>query len=213
MSYFTNSITYERYVTNYSDPFRHAGRLISPSPAEHRRQLRQGSFPTHNAELRRQLRQGSFPTDNVFDPRLGPIGSGRPRPSITGRDFAHPAMRHVPASNLRPDDRGMDTATCLEPYRPSTASGEQEPPITTNAAGSREQQAPITTTAASTSTPAQEELEEERSTRTRLIDWLDNLPSPRSAVEERRRAVAERRSNLRAMARNAGQDREYWEML
>ena len=89
-------------------------------------------------ELSRALFHNSTPCECDFNPKLGPIR--RPKSSTAGKGSPKRARPHEvyscgDMSNLRPDDRGMDAATCLEFYRMSTASGEQEPPINT-AAGS-----------------------------------------------------------------------------
>ena len=84
------------------------------------------------------LLPGSTPTGSYFDPRLGPVRFGRPKPSITVKDVREQARYPMVYSwgdmtNLRPADRGMDADMCFQLYGISTASGEQEPPITITA--------------------------------------------------------------------------------
>ena len=115
--------------------------------ARHKRMALKGHTRTPSTtDIRSALLHGSTPIQGDFDPKLDPIGSGRPKSSIAGKDSRKRARRHEVSpcgdmSDLRPDDRGMDTATCLEFYRMSTASGDQEPPITATAADSSDSDA------------------------------------------------------------------------
>ena len=120
------------------------------------------------------LLRGSTPIRRNFNPSLGPVGFGRPKPGTARRDARERARYPMNYSwgdmtNLRPDDRGMDAATCREFYRMSIASGEQEPPITTAAdasdwaAPAAQSPRPVAATAAET--PAKKQHKSAKSAR------------------------------------------------
>ena len=120
--------------------------------------------PQSNTPQVSNLLDGSTPGfESNLNPSLAPIGSGHPRsivisnannklsspqpcelvrpvlpsatqramPAVTRvkRDKAPKLYPHGDMSNLRPDDRGMDEATCIRFYHISTASNGEMPPI------------------------------------------------------------------------------------
>ena len=194
LSYFTEDMS----LSDYSD----CSDFV-PKPHRHRR------CKTVRQKRMAFLLHGSTPIHSGFDPKLGPIGAGRPKSSIAGKDSRKRARRHKVCpcgdmSDLRPDDRGMDTATCLKFHRMSTASGEQEPPITTITADSSGSDASTTKKVtfdlgALLATPSTDEEKAEVRTRARELDKNEALPAMamRQRVSEELRGDGEvtRRTN------------------
>ena len=143
-------------------------------------------LPLSPTELRRALCYGSTPCECDLNPRLDPIGYGRPKSSTAGKGSPKRASRHEvyswgDMSNLGPDDRGMDAATCPKFHRMSTASGEQEPPINT-AAGSSSSDASTKKKVtfdlgAQLATPSTEEEKAKVRARGRELDRNEALPA------------------------------------
>ena len=141
-------------LSGFTDPLFHSqnGNSSNFRPGSHRHpqggifrpqrtaRNRRTQIPS-TTSIRSDLLDGSTPEprdQSYFDPRLGPIGSGRPRPRSASEKSLDKAIRDQmyswgDMSNLRPHEPGMDIATCIELYGLSAVSGEQEPPVTTTA--------------------------------------------------------------------------------
>ena len=141
LSGFTDPLSHSQYGN--SSNFRLELRRRSQGEiARHKRTARKGRTQAPSTtNIRSALLEGSTPEtvdQSHFDPKLGPIGSGRPRPRSASEEALVRATRDQmysqgDMSNLRPDDPGMDIPTCLKLYGKSIESGEQEPPVTTAA--------------------------------------------------------------------------------
>ena len=141
-------------LSGFTDPLSHFpnGNYSNSRPGPHRRLQGGIARPQRTARngrtqapsttnIRSALLEGSTPEpkdQSHFDPKLGPIGSGRPKPRSASEQALKKAIRDGmypwgDMSHLRPEDPGMDIATCVELYGLSTGFGEQEPPVTTTA--------------------------------------------------------------------------------
>lgn len=201
LSYFTEGMSCSEYGDSSDfvpEPHRHPRREI----ARYKRMAPKGrARNSSTVGISGALLNGSTPIQGDLNPSLGPIGSGRPKSSMAGKDCRGRARRHKvypcgDMSNLRPDDRGMGTATCLEFYRMSTASGEQEPLITTTTADSSDSDASTTKKVtfdlgALLATPSTDEQKTKVRTRAHELDKHEALP----AMTMRRRVAEELRGD------------------